>query len=240
EFTLLLLGAPADQNRRDNTVQGIEYMGQVEPILEELGFQHHLVIHRKPRSAVFFGINGEKPAFCPEFFGETAAELILIFVFASGPGGRPAQVLVTTHLFRQPGADFLSKLDYIWRFCGNIKIHTNLLSKRFPTNSYHSASAELLNSVTIVPQPRQDFFRVFSEQRCRAEKLRRRAGEIDWAPDQITFAHLGMINLLGDAHVLYLWIVENLLDRTDRSIRNVAGIQSPQPMFTWLGAKCFL
>src|SRR4030095_451231 len=186
EFTFLLLGAPADQNRRDNTCQGIEYMGQVEPILEELGFQHHLVIHRKPRSAVFFGINGKKPAFCPEFFGETAAELILVFVFASGPGGGPAQVLVTTHLFRQPGADFLSKLDYIWRFCGNIKIHTNLLSKRFPTNSYHPAGSELLNSVTVVPQPRQDFFSVFSEQRCRAEKLRRRAGEIDWAPDQIT------------------------------------------------------
>ena len=90
-------------------------MRQVEAVLEQLGFQNHLVVDREVGAAIFFWIKGKQPSLGAEFFGEAAAKLIFLGVFARRPGSRPAQVLVSLELLRHPGGDLFAKFhDMGW------------------------------------------------------------------------------------------------------------------------------
>ena len=78
KFRFLLVGAPADQHRRDDARQSVEHMGQVEPVFEELGVEHHLVIDREIGAAVFFRIERKEPALGAQFFRQPAAKFVFV------------------------------------------------------------------------------------------------------------------------------------------------------------------
>jgi len=110
--------------------QGVERVREIEAVFKQLGFEHHLVVDRELGAAILFGIEREQPALGAEFFGQAAAKLVLVGIFASRPGSRPAQVLVAFELLGEPSADLVAKFHDMGRICTDIKIHGSLLFSR--------------------------------------------------------------------------------------------------------------
>jgi hypothetical protein len=44
KFAFLFFGSPADQHRRYDTSQGVEYVREIQPVLKQLGLEHHLMV----------------------------------------------------------------------------------------------------------------------------------------------------------------------------------------------------
>src|SRR5690242_13561632 len=102
---------------------------------------------------------------------------------------------------------------------------------------YDPVCSQLLDCLAVVPQSCQHFLGLFAEQRRRSKKLRRRTRHVDRTADEIACAHLGMVDLFGNAEVLDLRIVEHLSDRVDGRVRNLISIQALQPVFAWLSTE---
>ena len=105
----LLLGAELHQSRRHQARQGIENRSQRQAVTVDLGFENELVIETHTAAAKFLRVGREKPPFSAQLARQGAAKFILFVVFPGRPVTRPAQMLATLHIFRQPGAHRLTK-----------------------------------------------------------------------------------------------------------------------------------